>query len=86
MSDIASRERSIAARPPLQVPTCAACVGRRTHTAAEWKNHPLAGHGFTPETGWSLSEAKARSEAERAKPLNPSSVILKSQQSPPEAN
>ena len=54
----ASSERLKTARPPLAVPTCAACREQRTHTPAEWKNHPLAGHGFTPETGWSHSEAK----------------------------
>lgn len=40
---------------------CAACVAHRCHTPAEWKNHPLAGHGYTPEQGWthpSLGEAK----------------------------
>jgi len=82
--EAASRELLKSARPPLAVPTCPACVAQRTHTPAEWKNHPLAGHGFTPETGWSLSEAKAASEAERAKALTPSNVTLKSQQTRPE--
>lgn len=37
---------------------CAACQARRCHTPEEWKNHPLAGHGFTRETGWTHPEAE----------------------------
>ncbi len=31
---------------------CPACAERRVHTEADWANHPLCGHGFTLETGW----------------------------------
>lgn len=37
---------------------CPACESKRTHTDEEWKNHPLAGHGFTPETGWTHPDAE----------------------------
>jgi len=37
---------------------CKACRDKRNHTKVEWRNHPLAGHGFTPETGWTHPEAK----------------------------
>lgn len=43
---------------------CAACQERRCHTAEEWKNHPLAGHGYTPETGWTHPEAQRAHERE----------------------
>lgn len=43
---------------------CAACQAKRCHTAEEWANHPLAGHGFTPETGWTHPEAQRSHEAE----------------------
>jgi hypothetical protein len=78
MSDVASRERSAAARTPLAVPSCAACVGQRTHTPQEWKNHPLAGHGYSKETGYTHPDVIPA--------LTPSNVKLGSQQTPPEAN
>ncbi len=37
---------------------CKACRDHRCHTKVEWRNHPLAGHGFTPETGWTHPDAK----------------------------
>lgn len=37
-------------------PNCPACVGRRVHSAAEWKNHKFAGHGRTKEMGWTHPE------------------------------
>lgn len=38
---------------------CAACQARRCHTPEELRNHhPLAGHSFTPETGWTHPEAE----------------------------
>lgn len=46
---------------------CPACLQKRCHTQAEWKTHPLAGHGFSKETGWTggLSEpANVKSKAE----------------------
>jgi len=48
-------------------PSCPACANRRLHTPEEWKNHPLAGHGYSPETGWSSPEAKAAHEVEAPK-------------------
>lgn len=33
--------------------TCPACEAKRQHTEAELKTyHPLAGHGYTSESGW----------------------------------
>lgn len=32
---------------------CIACQEKRQHTVKEYKQyHPLAGHGYTPESGW----------------------------------
>ncbi len=31
---------------------CPACQERRQHTEADWRHHPLRGHGYTQETGW----------------------------------
>lgn len=31
---------------------CPACIGERCHTPEEWLRHPMAGHGFTFEQGW----------------------------------
>ena len=45
---------------------CPACSAARVHTPADWQHHPLAGHGYTQETGWTSEAAKAQSEAERA--------------------
>lgn len=58
MSSVASGVPTQRARSPFAVPTCAACMGERLHTAEEWKNHPLAGHGYTKESGWSHPDAK----------------------------
>ena len=32
---------------------CRACLQKRLHTAEEWANHPMAGHGYTKQTGYS---------------------------------
>lgn len=39
-------------------PDCPACVEQRTHDAVEWALHPLAGHGFSPESGWTHEELR----------------------------
>lgn len=44
---------------------CPACQEHRVHTVDDWANHPLAGHGYTLETGWTKEEAKQKSEEER---------------------
>jgi hypothetical protein len=33
-------------------PACPACVAKRQHDEYTWINHPLARHGYSPETGW----------------------------------
>lgn len=43
---------------------CGACQAQRCHSPQEWANHPLAGHGFTPETGWTHPEAQRAHDAE----------------------
>lgn len=38
-------------------PNCGACIAQRVHDNAEWAYfHPMAGHGFTPETGWTHAD------------------------------
>lgn len=40
--------------------TCPACTARRFHTDKERADfHPLAGHGYTKEQGWTHPDAKA---------------------------
>lgn len=46
-------------RGPCFNPECPACVAQRLHTEQEHRYHPLMGHGFSPETGWTHPEAKA---------------------------
>ncbi len=53
---------------------CKACRDHCCHTKVEWRNHPLAGHGFTPETGWTHPEAKRLNEEQRT--ANASSAAL----------
>ncbi len=43
---------------------CAACKEGRVHTAADWKNHPLAGHGYVGEQGWTHPDALAAHDAD----------------------
>lgn len=36
-------------------PLCPACQAKRQHTAGERTEfHPLAGHGYSPESGWTF--------------------------------
>jgi len=38
---------------------CKACRDRRCHTELEKRKfHPLMGHGYTPETGWTHPDAE----------------------------
>lgn len=65
MSSVASSEQSKHPLSPFAVPECGACMGERCHTDQEWKAfHPLAGHGYTKEQGWSHPEAKRLHEKE----------------------
>ena len=43
---------------------CPACSVKRLHSEEDWKNHPLAGHGFVKEQGWSCDEARIAFEIE----------------------
>jgi hypothetical protein len=36
---------------------CPACIGKRCHTAEEYKNHPMRGHGCS-DGKWSKPELK----------------------------
>jgi hypothetical protein len=38
--------------------SCPACKNKRQHATEDWVNHPLAGHGFAPELGWTCPEAE----------------------------
>jgi hypothetical protein len=46
--------------------TCPACIVQRFHSAEDWNNHPLAGHGYTREQGWSHPDLKAAVEKAKA--------------------
>lgn len=50
---------------------CPVCQAGKHHTKAETrKYHPLVGHGYTPESGWTSPEAKKafeENEEERKK-------------------
>ena len=44
---------------------CPACAVKRLHTAEETaKYHPLAGHGYVENQGWSASEAEVAHQVE----------------------
>jgi hypothetical protein len=45
---------------------CPACISQRWHTEAEWLNHPMRGHGFTREQGWTHPDAQKAHDAEMA--------------------
>jgi hypothetical protein len=64
MSSVAFSAELQAQRPPLSDPSCPACQDKRVHDVSEWLNHPLAGHGYTKETGWSHGRAKELHDAE----------------------
>ena len=41
-------------------PGCPACEAHRVHSPEEWREfHPLAGHGYTRESGWTHEVLKA---------------------------
>ena len=47
---------------------CAACQEKRRHTRAEMLEfHPLAGHGFAGNIGWTHPDAEAAEQAFRAR-------------------
>ena len=47
---------------------CGACVMKRIHTEVEKElYHPLAGHGYIKELGWTNKEAERLHHVERAK-------------------
>jgi len=49
-------------------PDCPACIGFRLHTENEWEQfHPLHGHGFTRETGWTHPELEKRTAKREGK-------------------
>lgn len=45
---------------------CKACRDKRCHTNVEWRNHPLRGHGYSLETGWTHPDAQRLHEEDRA--------------------
>lgn len=50
-------------------PNCPACQKSRLHSDEERKTfHPLAGHGYTRETGWSHPQLKAEAYTKAALP------------------
>jgi hypothetical protein len=51
MEHMKASERELVHRTPN--PECPGCIAMRLHTPEEFKQfHPLAGHGFSIETGW----------------------------------
>lgn len=55
---------------------CKACRDKRCHTKVEWRNHPLAGHGYEAGRGWSHPEAE-RLHNEEAAPAAAMIVLAK---------
>ena len=41
---------------------CKACITKTRHTPEDWKNHPLATHGYVKETGWTLPSLKPKDD------------------------
>lgn len=83
MSNVAS---SVPIRRPLSpfaVPECAACMAERCHTEEERQTyHPLSGHGYSKETGWTHPRAKLAHEVEEVAKLvaeSPHMQFLKSE-------
>lgn len=38
---------------PVESPQCPACIAKRLHSESEWEAfHPMRGHGYTREQGW----------------------------------
>lgn len=52
-------------RNPSFNPDCPACVWKRIHSTEDWENHPLAGHGFTKEQGYSSPIVREVMEKEK---------------------
>lgn len=66
---IQPRKPSAPTREELERRMCAACQGRRLHTAREWGTwHPLAGHGFTREGGWTHTELEREHKEKTERP------------------
>jgi len=71
----AQRERaapSAGTDNPCFNPLCPACASQRCHTAQEWKNHPLAGHGYVQGHGWTHPEAARLHNKEAQRTANAS--------------
>lgn len=51
------KERVVNQQDQAYNPNCPACVSYRLHTEAEWdRYHPLRGHGYTKEQGYTHSD------------------------------
>lgn len=48
------------------MPDCPACLAKRLHSKEDWKNHPLAGHGFYSGQGWSSEQARIAHELDES--------------------
>ena len=84
-SSVTSGEAVQATAPDVGGPrVCKACRDRRCHTKVEWRNHPLAGHGLTLETGWTHPETE-RLHNEEAAALRTASVNHEAPKLAPEA-
>lgn len=46
------------------MPDCPACQAKRLHAPEAWLHHPLAGHGYARETGWTRPEAQIAYESQ----------------------
>jgi len=47
---------------------CPACLNKRRHTDADWLFHPLKGHGFNFEKGWTFKPLAIASTDNRDSP------------------
>ena len=41
-------------------PNCPACAEQRMHTEADWRHHPLKGHGLADHGQWSHPELERK--------------------------
>jgi hypothetical protein len=84
MSSVTSGAQTKRPLSPFAVPSCDACMAERWHTKEEdQRYHPLSGHGFTKETGWTHLELATLAAF---KAHTPEHVVITGLKSSPEAN
>jgi hypothetical protein len=57
--------------------SCAACEEKRRHTSAEMREfHPLAGHGFAGNVGWTHPELETAANERADRPSARSTEVM----------